>query len=88
MMMSNKENGYVVVRIVMALMILVPLPLQAQEISGTPGAPSATTTVDGELPPESAGARFRRRDQPERQEFQAVLAAQRRAAQRARPMCC
>ncbi len=52
MMMSNKENGYVVVRIVMALMILVPLPLQAQEISGTPGSPSATTTIDGrQLPP-------------------------------------
>jgi arylsulfatase A-like enzyme len=51
MMKSEKENGYVVVRIVMALMILVPLPLQAQEISGTPGSPSATTTVDGNYLP-------------------------------------
>lgn len=32
-------------------MILVPLPLQAQEICGTPGAPSATTTVDGNYLP-------------------------------------
>ena len=51
----------------------------AQQITGTPGSPSATVTIDGkQLPPPPE---VRRRDQGKRQGFQALLAAARRAAQ-------
>jgi hypothetical protein len=51
----------------------------AQQINGTPGSPSATTTIDGkQLPPEPP--EVRRSDQGRRQGFQALLATIRRAA--------
>ena len=35
-----------------ALAIVVPAGIYAQQVTGTPGAPSATTTIDGkQLPP-------------------------------------
>ena len=50
------------------------------DTTGTPGAPDATTSIDGNyLPP--APPRFGGDDRPRCQRFQAVLAAARRAAQ-------
>ena len=53
----------------------------AQQITGTPGSPSATTTIDGKyLPPPPAP--FGGTINLDAQEFQTVLAASRGAAQR------
>ena len=64
----------------MIIAALMSISLQAQQITGTPGSPSATTTVDGNYlpnPPAKFGGVINLR----RQEFQTVLAAQCRAAQ-------
>ena len=37
-----------------ALALLTIIPATAQQLTGTPGSPSATTTIDGNYIPESA----------------------------------
>ena len=64
---------------VAAVMAAAP-SASAQQTTGTPGSPSATTTIDGKYVPSPART-VRRRDQHERQRFQTVLATDRGAAQ-------
>ena len=60
--------------------MLLAAPAIAQQITGTPGSPSATTTIDGKyLPPPPAP--FGGVINLDAEEFQAVLAAHGRAAQ-------
>ena len=62
------------------LFLLVGTTAHAQEITGTPGAPDATTTIDGHvLPPPPQP--FERRDRTQRRAVEAVLAGARRAAE-------
>ena len=59
----------------------------AQQITGTPGSPSATVTIDGKQippPPMQFGGVIK----DKRQRFQAVLAASLWCRPRARPTCC
>ena len=70
----------------LALILMAGSGVSAQTMTGTPGAPSATTTIDGrQIPPPPAP--FRRRDQPRCAAVQALLAAAGRAAARARRTC-
>ena len=42
----------------LALSLLMAAPVAAQQIEGTPGAPSATTTIDGkQIPAAATGVR-------------------------------
>ena len=62
------------------LLSLATFAAHAQQINGTPGSPSATTTIDGkQLPPEPPkfGGVIK-----ENAKVQAILASVRRAAQR------
>ena len=73
-----------------SLAVLAPIPASAQtspaptsrgpQTTGVLGSPSATTTIDGQTT-SAAAAEIRRRDQGDCQEFQALVAAARRAAQ-------
>ena len=64
-----------------ALMALTGLATFAQETTGTPGSPSATSTIDGKYLPASSSA-VRRRNQLGRHEFEALLASDGRSAER------
>ena len=64
----------------MTLMALAGGPAMAQQITGTPGSPSATTTIDGNqlpAPPPKFGGVIKEN----RQGFEDLVAAARRAAQ-------
>ena len=52
----------------------------AQETTGTPGSPGATTTIDGRYLPNPPQP-FKGRDRHQRRPIEAVLAGARRAAQ-------
>ena len=54
-------------------------PAAAQEVTGTPGSPDATTTIDG-TSNSTAAARVRRQDRTERGGINALLARAHRAA--------
>ena len=69
-----------------ALLVLTALR-QAQQTTGVPGSPGATTTIDGKyLPPPPP--KFGGEINLEASEVQAVLAARRSCRPRARPTCC
>ena len=76
-----KLNKLIIAYAIFAITIMAVAPsAQAQQITGVPGSPSATTTIDGRyLPPPPADVR--RHDQPQRQGLQAVVAAAGGAAQ-------
>ena len=58
----TKLFGLIVTSTALALVGIIPAA--AQQITGTPGSPSATTTIDGKYLPPSASA-LRRHDQLE-----------------------
>jgi hypothetical protein len=60
----------------LACLLVLPavVPVNAQQITGTPGSPSATTTINGTYLPPSA-SRVRGRYQPQRYPIQALVAA-------------
>ena len=70
-----------------ALALLGVMPATAQQITGTPGSPSATTTIDGNYIPNPPPA-FGGDDQPQFDKLQAVVAAQISSRPRARPTSC
>jgi hypothetical protein len=53
---------------------LAGLPVMAQQVTGVPGSPGATTTISGKQLP-IAGSAFRRCDQGEGNRVQTVVAA-------------
>ena len=64
---------------VIAVFLMTGATAHAQQTTGVPCSPSATTTVDGKsLPVPATGVRWR--DQPGRQGFQTVLASHRGTA--------
>ena len=78
-MMKTKGVLPTILAFIVAVM-LAAAPAFAQQITGTPGSPSATETIDGKyLPPPPA--KFGGEINLERQAVQAVLAAQGRAAE-------
>ena len=79
---QSRLNSAAVRRIAfLACMILAPAAsAQAQTTTGAPGAPNATTTIDGRYAA-AAAAEVRRRDRAQRGAVEALLADARRAAQ-------
>ena len=76
-----KPNKYILAyAMFVAAIMAAARPAPAQQITGTPGSPNATTTIDGKYVP-TPPPKFGGDDQPGRQKLQAVLAAARRAAQ-------
>src|SRR3981081_2572040 len=53
--MKHKLKYYGLSLLTAAVSMFVALPAPAQEITGTPGSPSATTTISGEQTPAPAG---------------------------------
>ena len=63
------------------------VPGIAQEVTGVPGSPSATTTINGKQLP-AAGPEIRRRDQGQRRAVEGLVGAARSCRPRALPTCC
>ena len=64
-----------------AVMVMASIPsANAQQTTGTPGSPGATTTIDGRLSA-SATAEVRPRDEPQRPRVEALVAAARGPSQ-------
>ena len=72
---------------VVACILTAAFSASAQQITGVPGSPSATVTIDGKQippPPMKFGGVIKER----RQRFEAVLATSLWRRPRARPTCC
>ena len=80
----NKRNAAIAA---IAIAILGSASLSAQQITGIPGSPSATTTIQGDqipAPPAKFGGKIERDDGG----IEAVLAAAHRSRPRARRTSC
>ena len=74
-----RKNRFFVV-LTLAMGAVFALAAGAQQITGTPGSPSATTTIDGETTAR-ARSEIRRRDQERCPAIETVVGTAHRAAQ-------
>jgi hypothetical protein len=73
-------NGKTSLLSALAFTLVITVTAKAQEVAGTPGAPSATTTVEGK-PIATTSATVRRQDRAQRSRIDPILADARSTAQ-------